>query len=349
MKIGIIGAGNIAQTHARAVRAYQGAELSGVFDIDGAKAEMMARKFSSVALSQADELYEHVQGVIIASPNHSHAHYAAAALARGKHILCEKPMATSVDEATRMQKLATESDSVCSIGFNYRQIEAMLILRDMISKKLLGDILFIQLGLNRDSAVSRKRYTWRDGDRERVTSGALGDLGVHLIDLLNFLFESSVDLPSCNVKLQVNVPFRQGRRVKVDDHSFVSGRLENGIHFTLTATKSSPPEELGFSVRVIGGRGEFRYASVGEQAIFFRSGIDWEASPLSPLRCLADPPGEVVGWGDSFLRQLVTWTDAVNGKWSTSLAGFEAGLNAQRTLESLLLSGGVNSKLGLHP
>lgn len=182
-----------------------------------------------------------------------------------------------------------------------------------IDEGVLGRVLHVDLAFRRGSALTRKTFTWRDNAAERFTSGALGDLGVHLIDLLHHLFDSEVDTGFCQAGLRTKVAAKEGRTVCVDDHAFVSGRLTGGPHFTLTASKSATPEDIGFRVAVTGTRGELLYHSQDGPVLNVRTGVEWEAVKVLDTFGLADPPGEIPGWADSFVAQFQNWTAAVGG------------------------------------
>ncbi|MEV8225541.1 Gfo/Idh/MocA family oxidoreductase [Streptomyces sp. NPDC079167] len=340
MRVGIMGAGGIGRTHAQAVLAVEGATLAGFYDVDGPRAAVVADGLGVPAFTSPDAFYEAVDAVVVASPNRTHASYACEAVDRGCHVLCEKPMAVSVEETLAMRERAAGAPVVCCVGFNYRCLGVVREIRRQIDEGVLGRVLHVDLAFRRGSALTRKTFTWRDNAAERFTSGALGDLGVHLIDLLHHLFGSEVDTGSCEAGLRTKVAAKEGRKVCVDDHAFVSGRLTGGPHFTLTASKSSLPEDVGFRVSATGTRGELRYNSQDGPVLDVRTGVEWEPVKILGTPGLEDPPGEIHGWADSFVTQLHHWTAAVAGLGrAQALAGFDDGHRAQRVLDELLRKG----------
>ncbi|MFI1357749.1 Gfo/Idh/MocA family protein [Streptomyces sp. NPDC020898] len=337
MRVGIVGAGNIASAHMRAVQDSAEAELVGLHDIDEGRALATAAAFGCRTFRSAESLYRDVDAVVVASPNHTHAKIVTDALHAGRHVLCEKPMAVSTAEAQNMVEAARRAGLSCGMGFNYRFLEVVQRIRGAMASGQLGTPLLVQAGFRRSSALTRSTFTWRDGSLGRSTSGALGDLGIHLIDLLHFLFRSELDTTSCVSSLRTHVPEKEGRMVDVDDHAFVAGRLDNGVYVQLTASKSAPLEEAGLSIKVVGTRGEFVYHSRAPRLLRVRSDIDWRHEELAAAGHFPDPAGEVAGWADSFRLQFKEWTDmVVHGKESGWLAGFEDGLRAQRVLGTLL-------------
>lgn len=340
MRVGIIGAGGIGRTHAHALLADEGTTLAGLYDVDTPRAVTVAEGLGVPAFGSLDEFYEAVDAVVVASPNRTHASYACEAIDRGRHVLCEKPMAVSVEETVAMRDRAAGAPVVSCVGFNYRCLGVVQEIRRQLDEGVLGRVLHVDLAFRRGSALTRKTFTWRDNAEERFTSGALGDLGVHLIDLLHHLFDSQVDTGACQVGLRTKVAEKEGRRVRVDDHAFVSGRLAEGPHFTLTASKSSTPEDIGFRVSVTGSRGELLYHSQDGPLLYVRTGVEWETVKVLDALGLEDPPGEIHGWADSFVAQLYNWTAAVAGAGHLgALAGFDDGHRAQLVLDELLRKG----------
>lgn len=341
MRVGIVGAGAIGRVHAEALLAATDVSLAGVYDVDRDRARSLAGSLGTRAFVSPHELYEASTGVVIASPNRTHAQYALEALEHGRSLLCEKPMAVSLAQAADMRTRAAAASAVCAVGFNYRYLKVVQEAHRRIADGTLGRVLHVDVAFKRHSALTRKHFTWRDGAEERCTSGALGDLGVHLIDLLHFLFDSGIDLTCCRVGLQTKVPRKGGRRVRVDDHAFVSGLLESGPSFTLTASKASQPEQTGFTLALTGSRGELVHDSQDGPVLHLRTGVDWEQIKLLGPGRLEDPPGEVPGWADSFLDQVQDWSGAATGsRPAAHVADFDTGYRAQRVLEELLRLGG---------
>ncbi|MEW2167396.1 Gfo/Idh/MocA family oxidoreductase [Streptomyces sp. NPDC007084] len=128
--------------------------------------------------------------VDICTPGDSHAEIAVAALAAGKHVLCEKPLANTVAEAEAMADAAAsalERGQLSMVGFNYRRLPATVLARAMIAEGRLGALRHVRVTYLQDWLVDREfPLTWRLR-REAAGSGALGDLGAHIIDLAQFL------------------------------------------------------------------------------------------------------------------------------------------------------------------
>jgi glucose-6-phosphate 3-dehydrogenase len=339
MKIGMIGAGKISVSHIEALKSINGITLVGIYDIDFARSKQIANTYSCAPFKEVDRLFDESTAVIIATPNHTHFQYVMEAVHRGKHILCEKPLATTVEEALKMTNFSQDQNLVSIIGFNYRFLEISQKLKSLINEKSLGEILSIRLEFKRSSAILRKEYTWRDDCIGKLSSGALGDLGSHLIDLLYFFFKSEIILSSLRAKIKTNVPTKENKKVYVDDYGVVNGQLNNGVYFNIIVSKSTLPKDAGFIIEVVGNKKEFYYNSNFNNAYFLKSNIEWEFHNIEANKILEDTKGEVFGWVKSFRSQILAWNDCITNKLSTpDLATFRDGLLTQYILENIINS-----------
>ena len=128
--------------------------------------------------------------VDICTPGDSHAEIAIAALAAGKHVLCEKPLGNSLAEATAMADAARSARAVgvrSMIGFNYRRVPALALAAELIREGRVGEIRHVRAAYLQDwLSDPATPMSWRL-QADRAGSGALGDLGAHVIDLARFL------------------------------------------------------------------------------------------------------------------------------------------------------------------
>lgn len=131
-----------------------------------------------------------VQLVDICTPGDSHAEIAIAALEAGKHVLCEKPLANTVEEAEAMTEAARRAAArgqVAMVGFNYRKVPAITYARKLIAEGRLGTLRHVRATYLQDWLVDPgSPLTWRL-KKEHAGSGALGDLGAHIVDLAQYL------------------------------------------------------------------------------------------------------------------------------------------------------------------
>lgn len=187
IKIAMIGAGNIANTHLDSYAKVEGAEIYAVCDIDEARLNKTADKYNiSRRYTDVDTMLAELSELDAADVcvwNCNHASCAIKALNAGLHVLCEKPMAYSANEAEEMQAAAEKNGKLLMIGFVLRFSDDARIAMDFIEKGYLGDIYY-----------AKAQYVRRHGnpggwfsDKSRSGGGPIIDLGVHVIDLTRYL------------------------------------------------------------------------------------------------------------------------------------------------------------------
>lgn len=186
LRIGMIGAGNIARTHLESYQSVEAAEIVAICDINSkvlaATAEQFGieKTYSSVTEMLANE---ELDAADVCVWNCNHASCSIEALNAGLHVLCEKPMAYNTEQAQQMIDAAKANDRLLMIGFVTRFSTESKIVKDFIDNDYLGDIYY-----------SKATYLRRHGapggwfcDKERSGGGPVIDLGVHVIDLTRYM------------------------------------------------------------------------------------------------------------------------------------------------------------------
>ncbi len=185
VRVAVVGGGNVAQVaHIPAYRANPNARLVAMVDKDPVKGQRLREQwgFDSFYEDITDMLkHEEIDAVDICTPNYLHAPMAIASLRSGCHVMCEKPMARSLDEAEKMVEAAKTHRRILMIAFNNRFREDVQILKTMIQAKEMGHIQYIKAGWLRKNK-GRKLGRWETG-KGRTGGGALLDLGLPLMDL----------------------------------------------------------------------------------------------------------------------------------------------------------------------
>ncbi|NHN28263.1 Gfo/Idh/MocA family protein [Paenibacillus agricola] len=186
LKIAVIGAGSISEAHLNAYSVHPEVELTAICDLNEARAQEKAERFHAASFYtdyKALLASPEVDAVSICTWNQSHAEIAIAALAAGKHVLCEKPLCKTVEEALKVQEAVKLSGKVLQVGYVRRHGMNVQILRKFIDAGELGEIYYAK-------ASSLRRLGNPGGwfsDSERSGGGPLIDLGVHSIDLCWYL------------------------------------------------------------------------------------------------------------------------------------------------------------------
>ena len=231
LRIGLVGVGAAAQvSHIPVLKRIEDVELVALCDRDGEKAARVAAKFQvPISTSRLDDLLanEDIDAIDICTPNFLHAPMASAALEAGKHVLCERPLARSADEARVMVKAARKADRIlmCSVAHRFRP-DAQL-LRRFVDKGDLGQIFYAKAGWLR-LRTQWDSDEWRAQKRESG-GGVVLDLGFQMLDLaLWVLGNPKVESATASVHRQ--------KKGEVEDSATAFLRLEGGATLSLEVT-----------------------------------------------------------------------------------------------------------------
>lgn len=266
VNVGLIGAGFMGKAHSLAYAAmpmffWPAPAVPSrrlIADVDDASAAEAAQRYGfSESTSDWRKVVEHpdVQLVDIATPNHLHAEIALAAAAAGKHIICEKPLALSADEARKMYEAVRDAGIVHMVAYNYRRTPAVALAKRYLEEGALGRVLSFRGTYLQDwSADPNSPLSWRF-QRDVAGSGALGDIGTHVLDLARYLVG---DVSAVSSMMATWVPDRpvvaggvdrlgaahagdSGPRsaVDVDDEFIAMLRFANGAIGTVEATRNA--------------------------------------------------------------------------------------------------------------
>ena len=186
LKVGIIGTGSISAMHIEGYLKNPNVELYAFCDINEAQLKKMAAKYGITrTYTDCNEMLKlkELDAVSVCTWNSAHAPCTIAALNAGKHVLCEKPMATSAAEAREMLEAAKRNHKLLMIGFVRRYGNDCRIVKDFIDKDFIGDIYYAKATYLRRNGNPGGWF----GDKSRSAGGPLIDLGVHVIDLTRYL------------------------------------------------------------------------------------------------------------------------------------------------------------------
>lgn len=186
VKIAIIGVGNIAETHIKAYQKNPDVEIYAFCDINEDRLKAMGEKYNVTRLyTDKEEMLKlaEIDAVSVCTWNSEHAPCTIAALNAGKHVLCEKPMATTVEDAEAMKAAAEKNGKLLMIGFVRRFGNDAEVLGDMIDADLMGDIYYAKTTYLRRHGSPGGWF----GKKQFSGGGPLIDLGVHVIDLARYI------------------------------------------------------------------------------------------------------------------------------------------------------------------
>jgi predicted dehydrogenase len=215
--------------------------------------------------------------VDIVTPNDSHQPIADAALAAGKHVLCEKPLALTAAEARLMAERAARSPGVAMVVFNYRRCPAVMEAKRLIESGAIGQILtFRGLYLQDWAMPEGTPWSWRFS-AALAGSGALGDIGSHALDIAEFLVGDIVGVAAASETFVPSRP-RPGHAapapVDVDDCTIALLRFANGALGTLEASRFSYGRKNFLSFEISGTQGSLAFNWERSNELRFYSASD---------------------------------------------------------------------------
>jgi predicted dehydrogenase len=186
VNFGLIGAGGIGRVRATALAATPRCRLAAVADADAGRARDAAFG-GAPAFDDYRRLLEsrEVDAVVISTPPPSHEEIALAALAAGKHVLCEKPLSNTVEACRRMVEAARRHGRVLTTGFNHRYFPAVKFLKATLDSGRLGPLDHVRAFAGHEG-LSQFSAPWMH-DKDVIGGGALMDVGIHVIDLARYL------------------------------------------------------------------------------------------------------------------------------------------------------------------
>ena len=231
LRIGLVGVGAAAQiNHIPALKRIEGVEIVALCDRDPEKAARVAQKFGiPQSGGRLDDLLanDELDAVDLCTPNFLHAPMAIAALEAGKHVLCERPLARSAEEAASMAKAAKKTDRILMCALQHRFRADAQLLRKFVEKGDLGEIFFAKAGWLRQRA-DWDSDEWRRQKRESG-GGVVLDLGFQMLDLSLWMMGGpKVESVTASVHRQ--------KKGEVEDSASAFLRLKSGATLTLELT-----------------------------------------------------------------------------------------------------------------
>jgi myo-inositol 2-dehydrogenase/D-chiro-inositol 1-dehydrogenase len=219
IKVGIIGAGYIGGVHAGVLARDERVRVSSVYDVSAERARRLANNSGASVAGSARELIEASDAVYVTTPNTLHTELAVEAARAGRHVFCEKPMATSTAEARRVVAAAAASGAVFQVGHNRRFAPVYATLKRMLDEGAAPHSAHVKM--NRGELVNPE---WV-GD-PAVTGGFLYETTIHMFDMLRFLFGEVATLYAVGSAHEYP---------ETDDFSMVL-TFESGLHATFCSS-----------------------------------------------------------------------------------------------------------------
>lgn len=303
----------------------------------------------------------------IVTPGGSHAEIAIAALEAGKHVLCEKPLANTLEEAEAMAAAADRAgkDVFAMVGFTYRRVPAAAFARDLVQSGAIGEVRQVRANYLQDWLVDDQApLTWRL-QKDSAGSGALGDLGAHAVDLAQFITGQKItgvsgilntfvhERPLLGEASGLAGTATDGRgKVTVDDLALFSGRFDGGAVGSFEATRMSTGRKNALRIEVAGSTGAVSFDLENLNSLGFydatapdtRQGFTniMVTEPAHPYLSAWWPTGHALGYEHGFTHQAKDFVEAIAEKCQPE-PSFADGLQVQKVLNGVERSAEADS------
>lgn len=306
--------------------------------------------------------------VDVCTPGHTHAEIVIAALEAGKHVLCEKPLANSVEEAEEMTRAAEKAAAHgvrSMVGFTYRRVPAISLARRLVAEGRIGTLHHVRAQYLQDWIVDPQApLSWRL-EKDKAGSGSLGDIGAHIIDIAQFItgdtigrvsgrlrtFVEERPLPSEHAGLSGTAGSGTGP-VTVDDAATFIADFRSGAMGVFEATRFASGRKNAIRIEVNGSKGSLAFDFEDMNVLHFFDGTE-DAGTAGFRRILVTEPqhpyvgawwpaGHVIGYEHGFTHQVVDLVrDIAAG--DDPAPSFADGLQVQRVLAAVETSSDTDS------
>jgi predicted dehydrogenase len=368
--IAVLGAGMIGAAHASGYRSHiprvpgLGATLHTVCDTNEAAAKKLATRwdFDKVAGDWREVMDDPEIGIVsVCLPNFLHKEVTLAALAAGKHILCEKPLALNADDARELWKAANSASVVSGTVFNYRRIPAVADIKKHVANGDLGDPIQITVHYQCDYAADPMLpHSWRY-EFDKAGPGALLDLGAHGVDMARHIFGDVSEVTGAISTIAIKERFKplaataghghvelSDERGTVDNDDVMSAllRFVNGAQGFFTTSRVAVGTGNRIQVEVFGTKGSARYST--EQPSHYDLAILDGSGPAPWQRMLNRPASAGIadmvpvsfdllfaGYGEVFGLMIYEFLSAIAGGRDFTNGSMEDGYRAAQILDAI--------------
>ncbi|MFD5865497.1 Gfo/Idh/MocA family protein [Agromyces sp. NPDC127015] len=345
-RAGFIGGGFMAAVHSRAARAAR-AELVGAASSTSGRAAAAAER---LGLGAAYDSFEalladpDIDVVHICTPNTTHARFARAALEAGKHVVCEKPLATTAADAVELVRLADERGLVAAVPFVYRFHPMVREARARVAAGETGRLLSVHGAYLQDWLSTPGDDDWRVDPALGGPSRAFADIGSHLVDLVEFVAGERI------ARLTASTSTAYAERadhVAVETEDLVALVVEfaSGALGTLLVSQVAPGRKNALSIELAGTEASIRFEQERPDTLWVGRTAASSIIERDPARLDADaarlslvPAGHPMGYQDAFNAFVADAYAAIDGARPDGLPVFADGLRAAQVTEAVLAS-----------
>lgn len=260
VKAGIIGLGFIGPIHVEALRR---TGLADVVAIAHSNPDASEQKARALGVPKAYDDYRqlladsNIEAVHICTPNDSHHAIAKGAMLAGKHVICEKPLTTDIDEARDLIEIASRTGVVCAVNYNMRFYPMLYQARELIQSGALGEIFSIGGSYTQDWMLLDSDYNWRVEPERAGSTRVIGDIGSSWCDAVEFMTDARIEQLCADIAIfhrtrkkplkpiptflgkEIFIADNETERIGVrsDDYASMMFRMDNGAHGTMSLSQ----------------------------------------------------------------------------------------------------------------
>ncbi len=345
-RIGIVGGGFMGRVHSRAARSAFGT-IAGIASSTSESAARAAADFgiehsyASFAELLADDSIDIVH---ICTPNTTHVGLAGAAIAAGKHVICEKPLATSVADAEELVQKAELKGVTATVPFIYRYHPMVREAKARVACGDLGTLLTIQGVYLQDWLLSERDDNWRVDTNLGGPSRAFADIGSHLVDLVEFVTGERIVRLNAVKRTVFNERVRN-REIATEDAVALVVETTTGAIGTLLVSQVTPGRKNHLVIEIAGSSETARFNQEHPDELWIGRRIGSELLPRDAIRLDEDaarlsvlPAGHPLGYQDAFNAFVADSYAAASGASPYGLPTFGDGLRAVAITEAVMVS-----------
>lgn len=276
MRLLIVGAGKMAETHAKEFGAMRDVTLAGVVETDAARRDEFCALFDiRHAFGTVDEALDwgHFDAVTNVTPDAAHFPTVMPCLAAGRHVFCEKPLATNHTHAIAMAEAAAQAGVANMVNLTYRGVASLQKAREVIASGAIGEVRHVEAAYLQSWLTQPAWGDWRTEtawlwrlSSSHGSSGVLGDIGIHILDFAGYA--TGLKLASLNARLRTFDKAPGGRIgdyvLDANDSFVLSGSYENGALAAIHASRFASGHLNDLSLRVFGTKGGVEITNRGK-------------------------------------------------------------------------------------
>lgn len=340
VKIGLIGLGGMANWHIQKFSEVSGVRITALCDVNPAALQAAGDKLA-IADAHRHSSFQaliddaEVEGVVSVTPNNTHADILKACIRGGKPLFAEKPLTRTYEEAVQVLELYRQRPIPCIINFSYRNGPAFQYAKQMVQSGKLGRVnhLFVQYLQEWGAPPFNTPYVWRF-DEGITGTGALGDLGSHMIDLAQYVTGDSItELQSM---LATIIPERTDpgtgrlRNVQVDDFACFNARFASGAVGVFQTSRNAVGSGNQHDISIYGDLGTLHVSTLNDRELVWIHPKEGEPGTVTETIAVQEANG---------LNPWQSFAGLVKGEPAAEFATLEEGFRNQAVLEAVVQAG----------